>query len=64
MRCECHSQLEVADGLQRLVHLQLEIAQLSNGGKERVRLDADLLVETDFHEVQVTGKLYVRCRVK
>lgn len=57
MRCERHSQLEVADGLQRLVHLQLEIAQLPNGGKERVRLDADLLVETDLYEIQVTGQL-------
>lgn len=49
--------LEVADGLQRAVHLQLEVVELADGGEEGVRLETDLLVQTHLHQVQIPREL-------
>ena len=49
--------LEVADGLQRAVHLQLEVVELADGSEEGVRLETDLLVQTHLHQVQIPREL-------
>lgn len=48
------------DSLQCVMDALLEVFELANRSKQRIRLEGDLLVQTNLHQVQITGQLQRR----
>ena len=51
--------LEWMDGTKCFIHMNLELLQLFNCWKERIRLDGNLLIQTNFNEIQIASELHI-----